>query len=155
MNNFRAKKVTIAVLVVLLIGVVAYQSDSANESCLVDPALSYEVNGVLDVDDARIMIQNRLGSEDFVLLDIRTREEYESGHIEGAINIDYYSADFKSELEELDKEKVYLIYCRTANRTIDGSRIMSEMGFKEIYSMSGGIVEWEFQGLPIVKSDEG
>lgn len=56
---------------------------------------------------------------DFVILDIRTPEEFESGHIEGAINIDYHSDTFVKDLDKLDKDKSYLVYCRAWRRSSD------------------------------------
>ena len=97
------------------------------------------------------LIQENADNPDFIILDVRTPEEYDSGYIEGAINIDYNSEDFSAQLETLDKDKTYLIYCRTGRRSAGARDVMEELGFREVYNMSGGIVEWEAQGLPIVR----
>ena len=70
-----------------------------------------------------------------VILDVRTREEYLSGNIPNAINIDVLSQDFKSKLDTLDKNKEYLIYCRSGNRSSIASSIMSTNGFINIYNL--------------------
>lgn len=70
-----------------------------------------------------------------VILDVRTREEYLSGNIPNAINIDVLSQDFKSKIDMLDKNKEYLIYCRSGNRSSIASSIMSTNGFINIYNL--------------------
>jgi rhodanese-related sulfurtransferase len=94
--------------------------------------------------------KNRRNSN-FVILDIRTPQEFQSGYIEGAINIDYYSPAFPTDLNKLEKSKTYFIYCRTGRRTADAIRIMTQKGFKNIYRTSGDIVAWRAAGLPLVK----
>ena len=82
---------------------------------------------------------------------MRTPEEFAAGHIENAINIDFRSEGFEDSINELDKNKTYLVYCRTANRSRSAVNIMEELDFNEIYHMLGGIVQWEAEGLPIAK----
>lgn len=74
-------------------------------------------------------------STNLVILDVRTREEYLAGNIPNAINIDVLSQDFKSKIDMLDKNKEYLIYCRSGNRSIIASSIMSTNGFINIYNL--------------------
>lgn len=105
----------------------------------------------VSVDKANDLIQENADNPDFIILDVRTPEEFDGGYIEGAINIDYYSEDFRTQLDPLDKDKAYLIYCRSGKRSADARDAMAELGFMEIYNMSGGIMEWEAQGLPVVR----
>ena len=88
-------------------------------------------------------------SEDVILIDIRTFDEFNSGHIASAKNIDFYSASFISELDLLDKNKTYLIYCRTASRTSKAINVMKNLGFSEVYELSGGINNWAGSGFPV------
>ena len=97
------------------------------------------------------MIQTRTGDPDFVILDVRTPEEFDTEHIESAVNIDFYSENFRDELDTLDKEKVYLIYCRTDRRTGESLSMMRELGFTEVYNMDGGINSWKAEGFSTVK----
>lgn len=76
----------------------------------------------------------------YVILDIRTPEEYSQMHIKGAINIDYYTADFKIRLDALDKDIPYFLYCRTGNRSGKALQIMKDAGFKKIYHLQSGII---------------
>lgn len=74
-------------------------------------------------------------STNLVILDVRTREEYLAGNIPNAINIDVLSQDFKSKIDMLDKNKEYLVYCRSGNRSAIASSIMSTNGFLNIYNL--------------------
>ncbi|WP_347292362.1 rhodanese-like domain-containing protein [uncultured Brachyspira sp.] len=74
-------------------------------------------------------------STNLIILDVRTREEYLSGNITNAVNIDVLSQDFKSKIDMLDKNKEYLIYCRSGNRSSIASSIMSTNGFINIYNL--------------------
>ena len=86
---------------------------------------------------------------DVVVLDVRTPEEYADARIAGAINVDYYAADFRDLVDELDKDTTYVLYCRSGNRSEDANRIMRDLGFAEVYEVDGGIVAWDGAGLPI------
>ncbi|WP_157150579.1 rhodanese-like domain-containing protein [Brachyspira sp. SAP_772] len=74
-------------------------------------------------------------STNLIILDVRTREEYLAGNIPNSINIDVLSQDFKSKIDMLDKNKEYLVYCRSGNRCTIASSIMSTNGFINIYNL--------------------
>ncbi len=101
--------------------------------------------------EAFSLIQEKQDTPDFVIIDVRTPEEFAKGHIEGAINIDFYSQTFRDELNIIDKNKTYLIYCRSGVRSGSARDIMEEINFKEVYNMTGGITQWEAEGLPTVQ----
>jgi rhodanese-related sulfurtransferase len=64
------------------------------------------------------------------VLDVRTKEEYEEGHIAGATNLDFYGNSFKNDLSKLNKDDTYLVYCRSGNRSGQTLSIMKDLGFK-------------------------
>jgi len=97
------------------------------------------------------LIQKNKRNPDFVILDVRTPAEFADEHIENAINLDFYSETFKDDLNKLDKTKTYLIYCRTGSRGESSLAIMKELGFREVYNISGGIAGWKAEGLPTTK----
>ena len=101
--------------------------------------------------EALELIQKNSKNPGFVILDVRTPEEFESGHIERAININYHTDTFVEDLNKLDKNKTYLVYCRTGRRSGDTVDIMTKQGFKELYRTDGDIVKWKSEGLPLVK----
>ncbi len=76
------------------------------------------------------------------LIDVRTPREYQSSHIKGAKNIDFYAGSFKTEFNKLNKNKPVYIYCRTGSRSRHASNKLFDMGFKEIYDLKGGIVRY-------------
>jgi rhodanese-related sulfurtransferase len=82
--------------------------------------------------------------EDCLIIDVRTSEEFEELRLPNSINIDFYKPqDFMQELEKLDKNKVYYIYCRTGSRSANTCELMKETGFAKTYNLLGGITEWE------------
>lgn len=87
---------------------------------------------------------------DLVVLDVRTPQEFQEGHLEGAMMIDFYEADFKAQLAELDPNVPYLLYCRSGNRSGQTADIMTELGFSNVAEVQGGIISWTEAGLPIV-----
>ena len=85
-----------------------------------------------------------------VILDVRTQAEYDSGHIENAANLDYYSPTFTQDINNLDKTRVYIIYCRSGGRPANALNIMKNLGFREAYNMLGGINGWIDAGFPVI-----
>ena len=89
--------------------------------------------------EALAMIIDRQDDPEFVILDVRTDDEYTTQHIIGAINIDFFSPSFDADLNALNKRKAYLIYCASSNRSGQTLTKMATMGFFEVYDMDGGI----------------
>lgn len=102
-------------------------------------------------EETYILIQGNKDNPNFVILDVRTPEEFLGEHIENAVNLDYYSDTFRNDLNKLDKNKTYLIYCRSGSRSENALNIMKELDFGEVYNMSGGIIKWNSEGLPTTK----
>ena len=107
---------------------------------------------VLDVSPAEAydLVQTQAGNPDFVILDVRTPSEYAAEHIENAINIDFYAADFETQVGALDKTNIYLVYCQSGNRSGQAAAVMDSLGFEEIYNLTGGISAWIAAGYPTV-----
>jgi len=72
------------------------------------------------------------------ILDVRTAQEYEAGHIDGAINLNFLSDEFDHLLNELEKDAIYLVYCQSGGRSISAVQRMNELGFEYIYHYPGG-----------------
>lgn len=77
------------------------------------------------------------------LIDVRTPEEFKAGHIENAINIDFFSEQFNMDFEKLDKDKPVYIYCKSGNRSGQAAKKLSDMGFEMIYDLKGGFLGWK------------
>ena len=101
--------------------------------------------------EAYDLIQQNQGNHDFVIIDVRTPAEFDEGHIENALNVDFQSQSFKSEINEFDRNKKYLIYCRSGNRSRGALAIMVGFRFKEVYHLSEGIVKWINEGYPVAR----
>ena len=101
--------------------------------------------------EAFTLIQNNQNNPDFVIVDVRTPEEFAEEHIENAINVDFRSEAFRDELNKLDKNKTYLIYCRSGGRSGNALDIMAELDFGEAYNMLDGINGWVAEGLPTIQ----
>lgn len=105
----------------------------------------------LSVAEAYTMIQDNQGKADFVILDVRTPSEFAEAHIEGAVSLDFNAVNFEAEVDKLDKDIRYLVYCRTSNRSGQAVNVMKNLGFKEVNDMDGGIVAWRGADYPVVK----
>jgi rhodanese-related sulfurtransferase len=87
-----------------------------------------------------------------VTLDVRTPGEFMTGHIQDAQNIDFESGSFESQIESLDKNGTYAVYCRSGNRSGQAVKVMQDAGFKNIYNLDGGVIDWANSGLPLVNN---
>ena len=86
---------------------------------------------------------------DYILLDVRTPDEFSSGYIKNAINLDFYSETFQNDILSIDKNLPIVLYCRTNNRSTKTANILKENGFKEISVLEGGITDWVKNGNDI------
>ncbi len=86
---------------------------------------------------------------DAVLLDVRTPDEVQKGHLKGALNFDFQSPQFTILMEGLDKEKPYLVYCASGVRSGKAADLMRGKGFMTVYTLEGGLNAWKDQGLAI------
>jgi rhodanese-related sulfurtransferase len=87
-----------------------------------------------------------------ITVDVRTPGEFMTGHIQGAQNIDFESGSFESQIETLDKNGTYAVYCRSGNRSGQAVKVMQDAGFKNIYNLNGGVIDWANSGLPLVNN---
>ena len=102
----------------------------------------------IDSVEAHKLITDNEINPDFVILDVRTPEEFNSGHIQNAINIDYKSSNFKDEVNKLDKNKIYAVYCHSGRRAAASADIMEQLGFKNLYNI-GGVLQWQEAGYKL------
>jgi rhodanese-related sulfurtransferase len=146
------KTIMALILGALIVGVFHIYSVAFSES---DPPKGDSQTQVIEnisVDEAFVLIEKNKGNSNLVILDVRTTEEFKSGHIEDAVNLDFYSETFKDNLDKLDKNKIYITHCQAGGRSAKTLEIMEDLEFIEAYNMKGGIAEWEKKGLPTMKS---
>ena len=82
------------------------------------------------------------------IIDVRTPEEFDAGHVEGALNIPVESADFAAQIAALDPSGTFALYCRSGNRSAIAAQQMAEMGYVHVYDLNGGFVDLEAAGMP-------
>jgi rhodanese-related sulfurtransferase len=104
------------------------------------------------VGQARELIQKHARDTQFVILDVRTPEEFAQGHLSGAVNVNLMAPDFERRLGALDRGKTYLVYCRTGKRSMKAVQTMGRLGFRSVYHMFEGIVGWQQKGFPLSTS---
>lgn len=94
-----------------------------------------------------------LKDSEYILIDVRTQDEFDSGHINSAINLDFYSNTFKNDILSLPKNETIVLYCRTNNRSSKTATILQENGYRDILVIKGGITEWVKNGNDINYSE--
>jgi rhodanese-related sulfurtransferase len=129
------KAAALAVAAIASVGLLAGCSTSNEATKKVDPVEFSEV----------------IAEPGVIILDVRTPEEFNAGHIENAININVADSNFSSEVSKLDKNATVAVYCRSANRSAVATKEMAELGFSDMYDMQGGIIDWEAAGGPVVQ----
>lgn len=86
-----------------------------------------------------------------VIIDIRTPQEFSRGHIEGAININYFDRTFIEEFKKYKQTDSLFLYCKSGKRTTSASTKLSTLGYKNIFDLEGGIGNWSKNNLQITK----
>lgn len=98
------------------------------------------------------VFEKEMKSDSVQLLDVRTPEEYAEGHINGAININVQSDNFREmAVRELSKDSTVLVYCRSGRRSLTAAEILTKLGYK-VVNLKGGIIDWKENGRPLVDS---
>lgn len=101
---------------------------------------------LVDVHGAKQMLDEP--PEGLVVLDVRTREEFDEGYLPGAILVDFYDEGFVAQIEGLDRDVPYLVYCRSGGRSAKTAQLMTQLGFSEVTDVAGGMLAWADAGLP-------
>jgi phage shock protein E len=134
------KNTTIARLLGLLVvlATLVAACSSGTDTATIELVSLEQAAGVIEDDPAGL-----------VVLDIRTPEEYDTARLADAVNVDFYDTDFADQLDELDKNDPYVMYCNSGNRSSEAVKTMKDLGFVEVYEIDGGIVNWFKSGYPV------
>ena len=98
--------------------------------------------------------EKEIKSDSVQLLDVRAPQEYAEEHIDGALNINVQSDDFKDIAQRnLSKDSTVLVYCRSGRRSLDAAEILTSLGYN-VVNLKGGIIEWKEDGLLVVSEQE-
>lgn len=107
-----------------------------------------DTNSVINVISPEEM-ETFLKVDNVQLIDVRTPEEYKTGFIAKAQNIDYFSPTFDDDMNKLDKQKPIFVYCASGRRSANCSKKLKDAGFIKIYDLDGGITKWKHKGFEI------
>lgn len=122
------------VLSLFCLSTISCQSTSSNKA---EQAISPIVH--VDVGQFKTLIDT---TTDYILLDVRTPQETALGKIDDALEIDFKGQEFESSINQLDPNKVVLIYCRSGKRSTKAAKLLEQKGFKKIYNLDGGFLKW-------------
>ncbi len=103
----------------------------------------------ISVSEAERYISKHKGSPELVIIDLRTKAEFDKGHIEDAVNLDYNLTDFPAMIDKLDKGKRYIIYDNGDKKSLKTLELMKENKILSGHIIVGGLDEWKKQGLPL------
>jgi rhodanese-related sulfurtransferase len=120
----------------LLIGAASYAQTAEKDSISVISIAEFE---------------KMAGKKKNMVVDVRTPEEVAEGHLAGSVNINFLGEGFSQEIGKLNKNKTYLLYCKSGNRTRKAADQMQKAGFKHVYMLEGGITAWNQAGKPVEK----
>jgi rhodanese-related sulfurtransferase len=99
-------------------------------------------------------LHSKMNKKNLSILDVRTAKEYVSGHIAGALNLDFFARDFRSQLEKLDRGKSYLIICHSGGRSAQTVKIMEKNGFKHLFHAKEGMSHWLLAKYPLQRGQQ-
>ena len=152
MTNSNLKKLLLWILLVaMVIGLTVTGELFGNQIDNTIPPAETQIAEDITAEEVFTLIQANQQNPDFVIIDVRTPEELATGYLENAVNIDCHSAAFSDEIKTLDKNRTYLIYCRSGARSGQALGLMAVLQFAEVYNISGGITAWQAAGLPVVE----
>lgn len=81
-------------------------------------------------------------SVNHTIIDVRTPQEFSEGHIDGAVNINFFDKTFLDQMAKYEKNEPLFVYCKSGNRSGQASKKIADFGFTKIYDLEGGILYW-------------
>lgn len=143
------KKVLLSIIFacIVIVGISYYSHTQSLKNVRTKNSVSQLITSI-SVQEFKSLIDSK--SDQGLILDLRTEEEFLLGHIKGATLIDFYKDSFQEELSRLDKEKTYYIYCRSGGRSGRALNMMKKLGFTSVYNLDGGILRWKSQKYLLV-----
>ena len=127
-------------ILILLLGIFILSSCSSPENVEESSSDSKNDYEQITPDEAKSLMDTE---EDYIILDVRTEEEYNEAHIDGAILIPDYTIKEKAESILTDKDQLILVYCRSGRRSKNASSDLVSLGYTNIKEF-GGIIDWTY-----------
>ncbi len=148
----KQKLVAVALIIaVVILGSFIFKKNDSNEIITNKTAVKFNKPKEITACEAAGMLKSlKAGDEDFLLIDVRTIKEFNINRLNMSIVIDFYNDAFESMIGSLNKDGRYILYCDNGKRSKIATNMMSEMGFKEVYNLQGGIELWQNLGYPVI-----
>ncbi len=99
--------------------------------------------GCSQIKEKHITEVSRSELENVILVDVRTPKEFNAGHLENSLNIDWLGDSFIEEFEKIKKEKSIYLYCRSGRRSAYATKYLDSLGYTSVYNLTGGYIAWE------------
>lgn len=135
------RKITLLVVAFVVVAAGAFLLLNTSTNCC-----AASTDAVQSISPAGYQDQFTATTTSHLLIDVRTPEEFASGHIDGAVNIPVDA--LQSRLNEVPDDQPIVVYCRSGNRSATASQILSQAGYTHIYDL-GGLNTWTAQGFPV------
>lgn len=133
---------------VMLISCGAPENSTSNADQTIDQVIKKGEYSNVSVSDLKAANE---GSEEVIILDVRTPGELADGYVENAINLDINNSNFKSKAAELDMSITVYVYCRSGHRSQTAGKTLIKMGFADVRNVEGGFLDWADKGYKSVK----
>ncbi len=140
-------KTTLLSGLLILSGLYACQPSSPTQSTTTESTTQQSAASVVTLNAQEFSSKSTAGT----VLDVRTADEIAQGKIEGAVEIDFYSADFLDQVSQISKDQEVYVYCAVGARSEEAARMLLQQGYTKVYHLEGGIQGWAQQGLPVVR----
>ena len=127
-----------------------FKNIAAVSSLLISSLAGIQAQSKIEINSKEVSTMLQKDTK-LVVLDVRTPEEFNEGHIKGAINIDIKQPDALNKIDKLDHNVKYIVHCRTNHRSKIAADHMVQNGFKTVYQMMDGITGWNENKLPVLK----
>ena len=104
------------------------------------------LDGVLDVDQFAKILQQTASAQ---LIDVRTANEFQTGHLANAQNWDFLSGQFQDQIKQLNKDQPVFLYCQRGGRSHKCYQLLKENGFSQVLDLKGGFLAWQNKNMPV------
>lgn len=141
------KRIITALFGIAIVSLVACSGNSNPEATTEQIVEQKEVIVDVTVEQFKTLLVEEGGT----ILDVRTTDEWAEGTIANAQKIDFYSDNFATDVDQLDKQSPVFVYCKKGGRSASAAEILKEKGFKKVYNLDGGISAWIDAGNETVK----
>lgn len=129
------KKLNIYIALILVMSLFACNGQQSSDTH--QSAKTEEVTSTVIMSSQPISVLDEVQMDEILLIDVRTPEEYKAGHVENALNINFFDENFTDQIKELNTDKTLYLYCRSGKRSMNASKALSALGYK-VVNLEGG-----------------